>query len=72
MDFITRIPPSKGYSVIFVVIHMLSKYGHFAPLKANFTTQQVAETFVNTVIKLHGIPHSIISDRDKVVTSSFW
>jgi len=72
MDFITGLPASRGYSVIFVVVDRLSKYAHFAPLKTSFTTIKVTEVFVANVVKLHGFPYSIVSDRDKVFISSFW
>nr|GEW80641.1 hypothetical protein [Tanacetum cinerariifolium] len=72
MDFITGLPNFKGYTIIMVVIDRLSKYAHFAPLRANYNAPQVVELFVQTVMKHHGIPHSIVSDRDKVFTSAFW
>lgn len=72
MDFIMGLPSSKGFTVIFVVIDRLSKYAHFAPMKANYTSLSMAETFVDMVVKLHGILKSIVSDRDKVFTSKFW
>lgn len=72
MDFITGLPLSKGYYVILVVIDCLSKFAHFASLRSNFTAQQVAEVFLQNVVKLHGIPTSIVSDRDKTFTSSLW
>lgn len=71
MDFITGLPPSNGYTVILVVVDRLSKYGHFAPLKADFSSLKVAETFMHSVVKLHGFTKSIVSNRDKVFTSEF-
>lgn len=72
MDFIIGLPPSEGFTVIFVIVDRLSKYAHFAPLKSDFNSKKVAEVFLSTVVKLHGFPNSIVSDRDKVFTSSFW
>ncbi|WVZ18389.1 hypothetical protein V8G54_005711 [Vigna mungo] len=72
MDFITGLPSSNGYTVIMVVINRLSKYAHLASLKSDFNSTQVAELFMQTIIKLHGFPKTIVSDRDKVFTSQFW
>ncbi|WVY92793.1 hypothetical protein V8G54_031881 [Vigna mungo] len=72
MDFITRLPPSHGYTVILVVIDRLSKYAHFATLKSDFNNKQVVEIFIHMVVKLHEIPKSIVSDRDRVFISQFW
>lgn len=72
MEFITGLPPSKGFTVVLVIIDRLSKYAHFAPLKVDYNSLTIAETFMNMVVKLHGIPKSIVSDRDKVFTSKFW
>lgn len=71
MDFITGLPNSHGFSVILMVINRLSKYAHFDPLPSDFDSPKVAATF-NTVVKLHGLPKSIVSDRDRVFTSKFW
>jgi hypothetical protein len=72
LDFIEGLPKSDGYSVILVVVDRFSKYAHFIPLKYSLTTQQVAQVMLNLVVKLHGIPKSMVTDRDKVFTSLFW
>lgn len=72
MDFITGLPPSNGFTVIMDVVDILSKYSHFAPLKADFNNFKAAEAFLHNIVHLHGFSRSLVSDRDKVFTSSFW
>lgn len=72
MDFITGLPTSGGFTVIMVVIDRLTKYAHFVPMKADYTSRSVAESFMTNIVKLHGTPKSVVSDRDKIFTSSFW
>jgi hypothetical protein len=70
MDFIEGLPSSHGYNCIIVIVDRISKYAHLIPLKHPFTTIIVASTFI--IIRLHGIPASIVSDQDKVFISTFW
>nr|GEU41170.1 hypothetical protein [Tanacetum cinerariifolium] len=63
---------SKGYSVIMVVVDRLSKSTHFAPLKHPYTAASVATVFLREIIRRHGVPKSIVSDRDRVFVSHFW
>uniref|UniRef100_M1BG77 1-aminocyclopropane-1-carboxylate oxidase homolog n=1 Tax=Solanum tuberosum TaxID=4113 RepID=M1BG77_SOLTU len=72
MDFIDGLPKSHGYEVILVVVDRLSKYGHFIPLKHPYTAQSVAKVFMDVIVRLHGLPDNITSDRDAVFLSTFW
>ena len=71
MDFIKGLPSSNGYTAIMVVVDQLTKYAHFVALKHQFIAVIVAKAFVANVVYLHGIPTSIVSDRDKVFISFF-
>lgn len=72
MDFIDGLPQSQGYTVIMVVVDRLLKYSHFIPLKHPYTALTVAKAFVREILRLHGVPPSIVNDRDRVFLSSFW
>jgi hypothetical protein len=72
MDFIDGLPKSASYFVILVVVDHLTKYAHFMPLKHPYTTSSVALAFFNNIVKLHGVPTTIVSDKDRVFTSNFW
>lgn len=69
LDFITHLPNSGGKTVILVVVDRLSKQAHFSALSTQFTALQVAELFVKDVIHLHGVPVSLVSDRDPLFMS---
>lgn len=72
MDFIEGFPKVHGKSVILTVVDRFSKYAHFIPLAHLYTASLVAGLFFHEVVCLHGMPSSIISDRDSVFTSNFW
>lgn len=72
MDFIEGLPRSGSANCILVVVGRFSKFSHFIPLLHPFTAQQVAQLFLDNVYRLHGMPTHIVSDRDRVFTSTFW
>jgi hypothetical protein len=72
MDFIIGLHKSGNKSIIMVVFDSLCKYAHFCALQHPFTTSIVAQLFMDHGFKLHGMPHSIISDRDPNFTINFW
>jgi hypothetical protein len=72
MDFVDGLPKSDGYDSIMVVVDRLTKFAHFVPLKHPYSAVQIAAALWDNVIKLHGIPLTIVSDRDRIFTSSVW
>jgi transposase InsO family protein len=72
MDFTEGLPKSKAYSVILVVVDRLTKFSHFLPLKHPYNAHTVAQLFLDNVVKLHGLPNSIVTDRDSIFVSVFW
>ena len=69
MDFIEGLPKFEGFETILVIVDRLSKYAHFIALKHPFSAQSIALIFTKEVVRLHGVPHSIVSDCDKVFMS---
>jgi hypothetical protein len=72
MDFSVGLPKSGNKSIIVVVVDCLSKYAHLCVLQHPFTASTVAQLFMDHIFKLHGMPHSIVSNRDPTFTSNFW
>lgn len=71
MDFVEGLPCSSGKNCILVIVDKFSKFSHFVPLSHPFTAVTVAKVFMQQVYRLHSMPTSIVSDRDKVFTSRF-
>lgn len=72
MDFIEGFPRIADKSVILTVVDRFSKFAHFIPLCHPYTAASVAKAFLDEIVRLHGLPCSIVSDRDTIFTSLFW
>jgi hypothetical protein len=72
MDFIEALPKVHGKSVILTVVDRFSKFAHFIPLSHPYTASSVGKAFFSEVVRLHGLPESIVSDRDPVFTGKVW
>jgi hypothetical protein len=64
MDFVEGLQTTDNFNSLLVVIDKFTKYGHFIPIKHPFTALHIAQVFMNNVYKLHGLPKTIILDRD--------
>jgi transposase InsO family protein len=72
LDFVEGLPKVHGKSVILTVVDRFSKYAHFITLSHPYTAILVALAFFEAIVRLHGFPSSIVSDRDPVFTGHVW
>nr|GEU73563.1 reverse transcriptase domain-containing protein [Tanacetum cinerariifolium] len=73
IDFITKLPKSpQGFDTIWVIVDRLTKSAHFLPIRENDPLDKLARLYLNKIVARHGIPVSIICDRDGRFTSNFW
>ncbi|WVZ52748.1 hypothetical protein U9M48_003778, partial [Paspalum notatum var. saurae] len=73
MDFIVGLPRTpKGNDSIWVIVDRLTKSAHFIPVKATHNAPRLAELYIQNVLRLHGVPISIVSDRGPQFTARSW
>ncbi|GJS58583.1 putative reverse transcriptase domain-containing protein [Tanacetum coccineum] len=73
MDLITKLPrSSNGYDAIWVIVNRLTKSAHFLPIREDYKTKKLARIYINEIVARHGVPMSIISDRDGRFASHLW
>ncbi|GJY75499.1 reverse transcriptase domain-containing protein [Tanacetum coccineum] len=73
MDFITKLPRSKnGHDTIWVIVDRLTKSAHFLAIREDYSTERLARIYIDEIVARHGVPVSIISDRDGRFTSRCW
>ncbi len=72
MDFITDLPTVKAKNSILVVVDRLTKMAHFTPCSKSIITKETAQSILDGIVRLHGLPKEIVSDRGPQFVSKFW
>ena len=72
MDFLVPLPKSNNFDYLLVIIDRLTSQVHLVPTTTTVTTKGIVWIVLKEVVRLHGIPESIVSDRDAQFTSIFW
>jgi hypothetical protein len=73
IDFIMGLPrTSHGYNSIWVIVDRLTKVAHFIPVSTIYRVWQYAELYLSHIVRYHGIPMTIISDRGSIFVAQFW
>ena len=72
IDFMGPLPKSNDCNYLMVVIDRLTSQVHLVPTTTTVTAKGIAWLFLKEIIRLHGVPDSIVSDRDSKFTSIFW
>nr|GFB20171.1 retrotransposon protein, putative, Ty3-gypsy subclass [Tanacetum cinerariifolium] len=73
MDFVTGLPQTqRRHDAIWVVVDRLTKSAHFLPIRKDYSVSRLAEMFQQEIVRLHGTPSAIVSDRDPRFASCFW
>ena len=73
MDFVTGLPRTqRQHDAIWVIVDRLTKSAHFLPINVEDSLEKLAQLYMDEIVRLHGVPVSIVSDRDPRFTSRFW
>nr|GEW00315.1 hypothetical protein [Tanacetum cinerariifolium] len=73
IDFVTSLPKTtRGHDLIWVVVDRLTKFARFLPIQKDYNMGKLSQVYINEIVTRHGVPLSIISDRDSSYTSQFW
>ena len=73
MDFVTHLPwTPQGHDAIWVIVDRLTKSAHFLVVRMTFTLERFCRLYIQEIVRLHGVPVSIVSDRDSRFTAHFW
>ena len=73
MDFVVGLPRTqRKFDTVWVIVDRFTKSVHFIPVAVTYSSERLAEIYIREIVRLHGVPVSIISDRGMQFTSHFW
>ncbi len=72
MDFITDLPIVRAKNSILVMVDRLTKMAHFTPCSKSITVKETTKLILDGIVRLHGLPKEIVSDRGPQFASKFW
>jgi len=73
MDFVVGLPHNqRKFDAVWVIMDRLTKSAHFIPMAISYSSERLAEIYIREIVRLHGMPVSIIFDRGTQFTLHFW
>ena len=73
MDFVTHLPwTSRGHDAVWVIVDRLTKSAHFLAVRMTFTLEEFCRLYIREIVRLHGVPVSIVLDRDPKFMTHFF
>ena len=73
IDFVTHLPrTAQGHDAVWVIMDRVTKSAHFLTVRMTFTLERFSQLYIQGIVQLHGVPVSIVSDRDPSLTAHFW
>ena len=73
MDFVSGFPrTARGHNAVWVIVDRLTKSAHFLGMKTTDTTETLSQLYIREIVRLHGVPLSIVSDHDSRFVARFW
>ena len=73
MDFVTHFPRTpRRHDVVWVIVDQFTKLAHFLVVRMTFTPEEFSRLYLREIVRLHGVPMSIVLDRDPRFTTHFW
>ena len=73
MDFVTHLPrTSRKHDAVWVIVDQLTKSAHFLVVWMTFTLEEFCRLYIREIVRLHGVPVSIVQDRDPRFMAQFW